>query len=121
MYSDARRPPRVAGARPSSRSELRKRRWPSISAVEMRVEAWAAASAGVTESTVASSERRVGIGALRSWENGGGEVYAVLAGAPGIGAKAEQLGKYGADVVIVVESADFAQLARESLAATLAD
>src|SRR3954464_2927337 len=71
MYSDARRPPRVAGARPSSRSELRKRRWPSISAVEMWVEAWAAASAGVTESTVASSERRVGIGALRSWENGG--------------------------------------------------
>src|SRR4051812_4617292 len=32
MYSAARRPPRVAGARPSSRSELRKRRCPSISA-----------------------------------------------------------------------------------------
>ena len=36
MYSAARRPPRVAGARPSSRSELRKRRWPSISAVVTR-------------------------------------------------------------------------------------
>jgi len=48
-------------------------------------------------------------------------VHALLAGAPGIGAKAEQLGRYGADVVYVVESADFAQFARESLAATLAD
>jgi electron transfer flavoprotein alpha subunit len=53
--------------------------------------------------------------------SGGGEVHALLAGAPGIGAKAEQLGRYGADVVIVVESPDFAQFARESLAATVAD
>ena len=53
--------------------------------------------------------------------SGGGEVHALLAGAPGVASKAEQLGKYGADVVIVVESADFAQFARESLAATLAD
>ncbi len=53
--------------------------------------------------------------------SGGGEVHALLAGAPGIGGKAEQLAKYGADVVIVVESADFAQFARESLAATVAD
>ena len=52
---------------------------------------------------------------------GGGEVHALLAGAPGIGAKASQLGAYGADVVLVVESADFAQFARESLAATLAE
>jgi electron transfer flavoprotein alpha subunit len=53
--------------------------------------------------------------------SGGGEVHAVLAGAPGIAAKAEQLGKYGADIVIVVESPDFAQFARESLAATVAE
>jgi electron transfer flavoprotein alpha subunit len=48
-------------------------------------------------------------------------VHALLAGAPGIASKAEQLGKYGADVVIVMESPEFAQFARESLAATVAD
>ena len=53
--------------------------------------------------------------------SGGGEVHVLLAGAPGIGAKAEQLGRYGADIVYVVESADFAQFAREALASTLAD
>jgi electron transfer flavoprotein alpha subunit len=53
--------------------------------------------------------------------SGGGEVHAVLAGAPGIASKAEQLGKYGADVVIVVESPDFDTFARESLAATIAE
>ena len=53
--------------------------------------------------------------------SGGGEVHALLAGAPGIGGKASQLAKYGADAVIVVESPDFAQFARESLAATVAD
>jgi electron transfer flavoprotein alpha subunit len=53
--------------------------------------------------------------------SGGGEVHALLAGPAGVAAKAEQLGKYGADTVIVVESADFAQFARESLAATVAD
>jgi electron transfer flavoprotein alpha subunit len=53
--------------------------------------------------------------------SGGGEVHALIAGASGIGSKAEQLGKYGADVVLVVESADFATFARESLAATIAD
>jgi electron transfer flavoprotein alpha subunit len=53
--------------------------------------------------------------------SGGGEVHALLAGAPGIASKAEQLGKYGADVVIVMESPEFAQFARESLAATVAD
>jgi electron transfer flavoprotein alpha subunit len=53
--------------------------------------------------------------------SGGGEVHVLLAGESGIGAKAEQLGKYGADVVYVAESADFAKFARESLAATLAD
>ena len=53
--------------------------------------------------------------------SGGGEVHALLAGPAGIGGRAEQLARYGADVVIVVESADFAQFARESLAATAAD
>ena len=52
---------------------------------------------------------------------GGGEVHVLLAGEPGVGGKAEQLGTYGADVVYVAESADFAKFARESLAATLAD
>ncbi|MEX0909009.1 MAG: hypothetical protein WDZ58_04525, partial [Gemmatimonadaceae bacterium] len=31
----------------------------------------------------------------------GGEVHALLVGAPGIAQKAEQLGKHGADVVLV--------------------
>jgi electron transfer flavoprotein alpha subunit len=52
---------------------------------------------------------------------GGGEVHALIAGAPGIGAEASQLGTYGADVVLVVESADFANFARESIATTLAE
>jgi electron transfer flavoprotein alpha subunit len=53
--------------------------------------------------------------------SGGGEVHALLAGEPGIAAQAEQLGKYGAAAVTVVESPEFARFARESLAATLAD
>ena len=53
--------------------------------------------------------------------SGGGEVHVLLAGEPGIGGRAEQLGRYGADVVYVAESADFAKFARESIAATLAD
>lgn len=52
---------------------------------------------------------------------GGGEVHALIAGAPGIGAEASQLGTYGADVVLVAESADFVNFARESIAATLAE
>ena len=52
---------------------------------------------------------------------GGGEVHALLAGPSGIGANASQLGTFGADVVFVCESADFAGYARESIAATLAD
>jgi electron transfer flavoprotein alpha subunit len=53
--------------------------------------------------------------------SGGGEVHALLSGPSGIGAKAEQLARFGADAVIVVESADFAQFARESLGATIAE
>jgi electron transfer flavoprotein alpha subunit len=52
---------------------------------------------------------------------GGGEVHAVLAGPPGVGAKAGDLGKFGADVVFVAESADYATFAREALAATIAE
>ena len=53
--------------------------------------------------------------------SGGGEVHAVLAGPPGVVASAAKLGAHGADRVIVLESADFARFARESLAATIAD
>lgn len=52
---------------------------------------------------------------------GGGEVHALLAGPPGIAAKAAQLGQYGADLVLVCEHAGLAYFARESIAATLAE
>ena len=52
---------------------------------------------------------------------GGGEVHALLLGAPGIAAKAEALGRYGADVVIVVEHAGFGQYNAEAAAATAAE
>ena len=52
---------------------------------------------------------------------GGGEVHALLAGPPGIAAKAAELGQYGADVVFVSEHAGFARYARDSIAAMLAD
>ncbi|MGH7637193.1 MAG: electron transfer flavoprotein subunit alpha/FixB family protein, partial [Gemmatimonadaceae bacterium] len=52
---------------------------------------------------------------------GGGEVHALLAGPPGVAAKAAQLGQYGADVILVCEHAGFATYARESIAATLAE
>ena len=51
---------------------------------------------------------------------GGGEVHAVLAGPPGVAAKAPQLGQHGADVVFVCEHAGFATYAREALSATMA-
>jgi len=52
---------------------------------------------------------------------GGGEVHALVVGAPGIAAKVAPLGTYGADVVLVAESAAFANFARESIAATIAE
>ena len=52
---------------------------------------------------------------------GGGEVHAVLAGAPGIAAKAPQLAEYGADVVWVVEHPALAQYNAETIAATVAE
>ena len=52
---------------------------------------------------------------------GGGEVHALLAGPPGIAAKAAQLGQQGADVVLVCEHAALQRYAREAIAATLAE
>lgn len=51
---------------------------------------------------------------------GGGEVHALLIGAPGIGAKAAALGRAGADVVVVVEHAGLARYSPEVFAATAA-
>jgi electron transfer flavoprotein alpha subunit len=51
---------------------------------------------------------------------GGGEVHAMLVGAPGVAALAAELGKYGADVVIAVEHAAFDRYNAESYAATAA-
>src|SRR3954454_9808066 len=53
--------------------------------------------------------------------SGGGEVHALIAGAPGSAAGAEQLGAHGADVVYVVEQPSFATFERESIAARVAD
>ena len=52
---------------------------------------------------------------------GGGEVHAMLLGAPGIAAKAQLLGEYGADVVYVVEHDALANYSPEVAAATAAD
>jgi len=53
--------------------------------------------------------------------SGGGEVHALVAGAPGAAASAEQLGAHGADVVYVVEHPSLATFERESIAATVAE
>ena len=50
----------------------------------------------------------------------GGQVHAMLAGAPGIGGLAAKLAACGADVVIVVESAGLANYNPEAVAATVA-
>jgi electron transfer flavoprotein alpha subunit len=52
---------------------------------------------------------------------GGGEVHAMLFGPGGVGAGADQLAKYGADLVLVCENEGFANFARESVAATIAE
>jgi len=51
---------------------------------------------------------------------GGGEVHAMLVGAPGVASLAPKLGEHGADVVIVVEHAAFDRYVPESYAATAA-
>jgi electron transfer flavoprotein alpha subunit len=53
--------------------------------------------------------------------SGGGSVHAVLAGDVGIEGKAGALAEYGADRVLVLAHAGFAQYNPEALAATLAD
>lgn len=52
--------------------------------------------------------------------SGGGSVHALLAGDAGIGAKAGALAEHGADSVLVLEHAGFAQYNAEALAATVA-
>ena len=51
---------------------------------------------------------------------GGGEVHALVAGPAGVGAASDALGQHGADVVVVVEHAAFANFDREAIAATIA-
>ena len=50
-----------------------------------------------------------------------GEVHALLVGAPGIAQKAEQLGKHGADVVLVCEHEALGDYNAEAVAALAAD
>jgi electron transfer flavoprotein alpha subunit len=52
--------------------------------------------------------------------SGGGEVHAVVAGAPGMGQAATSLGRYGADVVLAIEHPALATFEREAIAATIA-
>jgi electron transfer flavoprotein alpha subunit len=70
--------------------------------------------------------RKVGLEAVTAArmladKSGGGEVHALVLGPPGIAAKAAQIGQYGADVVIVVEHAGFANYNPEAATATAAD
>ncbi len=51
----------------------------------------------------------------------GGEVHALLVGAPGIAQRAEQLGQHGADVVIVCENAAFENYNAEAAASVAAE
>ncbi|MGZ8392373.1 MAG: electron transfer flavoprotein subunit alpha/FixB family protein, partial [Gemmatimonadales bacterium] len=53
--------------------------------------------------------------------SGGGEVHAMLIGGPGIATRAEMLGRYGADLVIVVEDAGLQHYSPEIFTATLAE
>lgn len=54
-------------------------------------------------------------------DSNGGEVHVLLAGAPGISGKAAELGKYGADSVIVVEHAALENYNPEAIAAVAAE
>jgi electron transfer flavoprotein alpha subunit len=70
--------------------------------------------------------RKVGLEAVTAArmladQTGGGEVHALVLGPPGIGAKAAQLGQYGADVVIVVENPALSNYSPEVGTATAAD
>jgi electron transfer flavoprotein alpha subunit len=52
--------------------------------------------------------------------SGAGEVHAMVIGTPGIAARAEALGRYGADVVVAVEHAGLASYNPEVFAASVA-
>jgi electron transfer flavoprotein alpha subunit len=79
--------------------------------------AWAETRSGelrkVAFETVAAARRAADA-------SGGGEVHALVLGAPGIAAKAAELGRYGADLVIVVEHESLERYQPESAAATAA-
>jgi len=68
--------------------------------------------------------RRAGLEAVtaarRVADQTGGQVHAMLAGAPGIGALAAKLAAHGADVVLVLEGDAYANYNPEVLAATIA-
>jgi electron transfer flavoprotein alpha subunit len=54
-------------------------------------------------------------------QSAGGETHVVLAGAPGIAARAPELAAHGADVIFVTEHAAFEQYNPEALAALIAE
>jgi electron transfer flavoprotein alpha subunit len=53
--------------------------------------------------------------------SGGGEVHAVIVGAPGVASRAEALGRYGADVVVAVEHAGLGSYNPEVFAASVSE
>ena len=75
--------------------------------------------------TRAGEPRKVGFEAVTAARAlaaaAGGEVHALIAGAPGVAARAESLGRYGADIVAVAEHAAFGDYNPEALAALVAE
>lgn len=51
---------------------------------------------------------------------GGGEVHALLVGPPGVAALSEQVGRYGADLALVVEDPRLSEVNKEVVAASIA-
>jgi electron transfer flavoprotein alpha subunit len=73
-----------------------------------------------------SDLRKVGLEAVTAARklvdtSGGGEVHAMVIGPTGIGNKSQQIGQYGADVVLVVEHAELANYSPEVATATVAE
>jgi electron transfer flavoprotein alpha subunit len=75
--------------------------------------------------TRAGEPRKVGLEAITAAralaDAAGGEVHALITGAPGVAGRAESLGRYGADAVVVVEHPAFADYNPEALAALVAE
>jgi electron transfer flavoprotein alpha subunit len=76
--------------------------------------------------TRAGAVRKVGLEAVTAARSavdhsGGGEVHAVLVGAPGVQGASGDLGQYGADVVIAVEHPAFERYNPEGVAAFLTE